>query len=140
MPGQVSLEKPLHGWSAFHMGNWSGRLSYVDDPAFDLLWAMERAARTRRPSSVKFDAEGYEFIIVFDLAEQYVITDDADANSRLDVIDVPLRDIAPGIIRDIKADLDLWAAFPAGIEDSAAQIEERKINLGILLSVVAERL
>ena len=140
MPGQVSLEKPLHGWSTLHMGNWSGRLSYVDDPAFDLLWAMERAVRTRRPSAVKFDAEEYGFIIVFDLAEQYVITDDEDANSRLDIIDIPLRDIAPGIIRDIKADLDVWAAFPADIEDSAAQIEERKINLGILLSVVEERL
>nr|DAH36684.1 MAG TPA: hypothetical protein [Caudoviricetes sp.] len=34
----------------------------------------------------------------------------------------------------------MWAAFPAGIENSAAQIEERKINLGILLSVVEERL
>ena len=137
---EIRLETPQHGWSKLHMGNWSGRLSYVDDPAFDSLWAMERAVRTRRPSAVKFDAEEYGFIIVFDLAEQYVITDDEDANSRLDIIDIPLRDIAPGVIRDIKAELDLWAAFPADIEDSAAQIEERKINLGILLSVVEERL
>ena len=43
-------------------------------------------------------------------------------------------------VRDIRKDLDLWAAFPAGAEDSQFELEDRKIDLGILLSVVEKRL
>lgn len=56
------------------MGTWSDRLSYLDDPAFDLLWAVERVLRTSQPSAVKFDAEGHEYTIVFDRYDQFIIT------------------------------------------------------------------
>lgn len=135
---KVRLETPQHGWSKLHMGSWSGRLSYVDDPAFDLLWAVERALRTKQPSAVRFDAEGHEYIIIFDWYDQFVITDrDTPA---LTWIDMKLKDVAAALVRDIRKDLDLWAAFPAGAEDSQFELEDRKIDLGILLSVVEKRL
>lgn len=120
------------------MGTWSDRLRYLDDPAFDLLWAVERALRTKQPSAVKFDAEGHEYTIVFDWDNQFVITDrDVPELAR---IEIKLEDIAAGLVRDIRKDLDLWAAFPAGAEDSQFELEDRKIDLGILLSVVEKRL
>lgn len=135
---EVMLETPQHGWSELHMGTWSDRLSYLDDPAFDLLWAVERALRTKQPSAVRFDAEGYEYIIVFDWYDQFVITDrDTPGLTR---IGIELEDIAAGLVRDIRKDLDLWAAFPADAEDSQSELEDRKIDLGILLSVVEKRL
>lgn len=51
-----------------------------------------------------------------------------------------LKDIAAGLVRDIRKDLDLWADFPAGIEDGQSELEDRKADLGILLSVVEKRL
>lgn len=135
---EVRLETPQHGWSKLHMGSWSGRLSYVDDPAFDLLWAVERALRTKQPSAVRFDAEGHEYIIIFDWCDQFVITD--RDTPELTRIDMKLKDVAAALVRDIRKDLDLWAAFPAGAEDSQFELEDRKIDLGILLSVVEKRL
>lgn len=135
---EVRLETPQHGWSKLHMGSWSGRLSYVDDPAFDLLWAVERALRTKQPSAVRFDAEGHEYIIIFDWYDQFVITD--HDTPELTRIDMKLKDVAAALVRDIRKDLDLWAAFPAGAEDSQFELEDRKIDLGILLSVVEKRL
>ena len=120
------------------MGSWSGRLSYVDDPAFDLLWAVERALRTKQPSAVRFDAEGHEYIIIFDWYDQFVITD--RDTPELTRIDMKLKDVAAALVRDIRKDLDLWEAFPAGAEDSQFELEDRKIDLGILLSVVEKRL
>lgn len=135
---EVRLETPQHGWSKLHMGSWSGRLSYVDDPAFDLLWAVERALRTKQPSAVRFDAEGHEYIIIFDWYDQFVITD--RDTPELTRIDMKLKDVAAALVRDIRKDLDLWAAFPASAEDSQFELEDRKIDLGILLSVVEKRL
>ena len=135
---EVRLETPQHGWSKLHMGSWSGRLSYVDDPAFDLLWAVERALRTKQPSAVRFDAEGHEYIIIFDWYDQFVITD--RDTPELTRIDMKLKDVAAALVRDIRKDLDLWAAFPADAEDSQFELEDRKIDLGILLSVVEKRL
>lgn len=135
---EVRLETPQHSWSKLHMGSWSGRLSYVDDPAFDLLWAVERALRTKQPSAVRFDAEGHEYIIIFDWYDQFVITD--RDTPELTRIDMKLKDVAAALVRDIRKDLDLWAAFLAGAEDSQFELEDRKIDLGILLSVVEKRL
>lgn len=136
--GNVGLSTPKHGWSSFHMGEWSDRLSYLDDPAFDLLWAVERVLRTRQPSAAKFDAEGHEYTIVFDWHDQCVITD--DDTFTLTHVDMKLEDVAAGLVRDIRKDLDLWAAFPVGAEGSQVELEDRKIDLGILLSVVEKRL
>ena len=135
---EIKLETPQHGWSKLYMGSWSGRLSYVDDPAFDLLWAVERALRTKQPSAVRFDAEGHEYIIIFDWYDQFVITD--RDTPELTRIDMKLKDVAAALVRDIRKDLDLWATFPAGAEDSQFELEDRKIDLGILLSVVEKRL
>ena len=135
---EIRLETPRHGWSELHMGTWSDRLSYLDDPAFDLLWAVERALRTHRPSAVEFDAEEHGYIIVFDWCDQFIIAD--DGTFTLTHVDIKLEEVAAGLVRDIRKDLDLWAAFPAGAEDSQSELEDRKIDLGILLSVVEKRL
>lgn len=135
---EIRLETPQHGWSELHMGTWSDRLSYLDDPAFDLLWAVERALRTKRPSAVKFGAEGHEYTIVFDWDNQFVITD--RDTPELTRIEMKLKDVAAALVRDIRKGLDLWAAFPAGAEDNQSELEDRKIDLGILLSVVEKRL
>lgn len=120
------------------MGTWSDRLSYLDDPAFDLLWAVERVLRTSQPSAVKFDAEGHEYTIVFDRYDQFIIT--GGDTFTLTHVDMKLEDVAAGLVRDIRKDLDLWAAFPVRVEDGRSELEDRKIDLRILLSVVEKKL
>ena len=66
------LSTPKYGWSTITIGNWSDRCSYIDDVPFMLLSAVDEVIRTRTTYSVKFDAEGYEYIIVFDEFEAIV--------------------------------------------------------------------
>ena len=46
---------------------WSDRCSYLDDVLFLLLEGIEEALRTGNPVAARFDAEGWEYLIVFDL-------------------------------------------------------------------------
>lgn len=79
------LKEPKHGWSQITIGNWSDRCSYLDDVPFLLLEGMEGVCRTGNPVVAKFDAEGWEYLIVFDVYEDAVYglhTKDAGRNCR----------------------------------------------------------
>ena len=135
---EVMLPPPQCGWSELHMGTWSDRLSYLDDPAFDLLWAVERVLRTSQPSAVKFDAEGHEYTIVFDRYDQFIIT--GGDTFTLTHVDMKLEDVAAGLARDIRKDIDRWAAFPVRVEVNPKEIEDRQVTLENLLSIVEKKL
>lgn len=103
------LDTPKHGWGKIHIGAWSDRCSYLDDVPMKLLEAFMRCFREPEPQSVRFDAEGYEYIIVFDTYQTYVITSKDD--DELTVLDVDYRTLAAECITDTRRDLDAWAAF-----------------------------
>lgn len=103
------LDAPKLGWSKIHIGAWSDRCSYLDDVPMKLLEAFVRCFRESEPQSVRFDAEGYEYILVFDTYQTCVITS-KDGNE-LTVLDVDYRTLAAKCITDIRRDLDAWAAF-----------------------------
>ena len=103
------LDAPKLGWSKIHIGAWSDRCSYLDDVPMKLLEAFVRCFRESEPQSVRFDAEGYEYILVFDTYQTCVITS-KDGNE-LTVLDVYYRTLAAECITDIRRDLDAWAAF-----------------------------
>ena len=68
------LDRPFCGWSKITIGSWSNRRSYLDDVPFILLQVISGLLSTMRPTSVKFDAEGYEFILVFDYGVVHIIS------------------------------------------------------------------
>lgn len=103
------LDAPKLGWSKIHIGAWSDRCSYLDDVPMKLLEAFVRCFRESEPQSVRFDAEGYEYILVFDTYQTCVITS-KDGNE-LTVLDVDYRTLAAECITDIRRDLDAWVAF-----------------------------
>ena len=103
------LDAPKLGWRKIHIGAWSDRCSYLDDVPMKLLEAFVRCFRESEPQSVRFDAEGYEYILVFDTYQTCVITS-KDGNE-LTVLDVDYRTLAAECITDIRRDLDAWAAF-----------------------------
>lgn len=103
------LDAPKLGWSKIHIGAWSDRRSYLDDVPMKLLEAFVRCFRESEPQSVRFDAEGYEYILVFDTYQTCVITS-KDGNE-LTVLDVDYRTLVAECITDIRRDLDAWEAF-----------------------------
>jgi hypothetical protein len=132
------IETPKYGWSKITIGDWSDRCSYIDDVPFKLLETIESAVRIRRPVSVKFDAEGWEYIIIFDMRKIHIVTNDFNSDYKYDTIEISLTDIAKDLIADIRKDLDAWSEW--GFNMSEDEISERKKDLSVLCKMIERRL
>lgn len=115
------LLKPKYGWSRLEIGNWSDRISYLDDAAFMLLETIIKSYEEPNIQSVEFDAEGYEWKLVFDGEKVTVITEKDE--TEITNLDVSRTDIAKGIIDDIRHDVRDWVNFVYWDLDEAAQKE-----------------
>ena len=132
------LDTPKHGWSSIHIGAWSDRCSYLDDVPMKLLEAFLRCFRCHEPQSVRFDAEGYEYIIVFDIYQTYVIT--SDDEDRLAVLDATYRKLAPECIADIRRDLDAWVNFRVCDYEGPSKQQKCKDEICRLCDVIESRI
>ena len=103
------LLKPKYGWSRLEIGSWSDRISYLDDAAFMLLETIIKSYEEPAIQDVEFDAEGYEWKLVFDGEKATVITEKDE--TEITNLDVSRKDIAKGIINDIRHDVREWVHF-----------------------------
>jgi hypothetical protein len=131
------LKTPWCGWSEITIGNWHDRCSYLDDVPYMLLETVDDVNRTGRPSSVKFDAEGYHYIIVFDMYETHIICDSFDIGYDLHTIEINIKDLIRDLLADIRRDLDAWGKW---CSDSDYETEERKADLDAWCNVIEKRL
>lgn len=143
------LSKPKGGWSDITIGNWSDRCSYLDDVPFQLLKAIERVCKKEGIGSVKFDAEGWEYIIVFDLFNTHIISDKLDEDEGIFYsvegfnyfsIDTDYRELAKELISDIRRDVDGWSTWFSYRDMSEDEISERKENLLILCEMIEKKI
>jgi hypothetical protein len=129
------LDTPSHGWSRITIGDWSDRCSYLTDVPFDILEAMNDALYSRRPCSVKFDAEGWEYIIVFDMYDTHIISNGLDKDTLeeipyfLNTTHMDLRNLAKELITDIRNDLYAWVDWECWHPLSEEEFEIREHNL-----------
>lgn len=133
------LDTPRHGWSTIKIGGWSDRCSYLDDVPFMLPKALEEACRTGRPVSVKFDAEGYEYIIVFDEYEAHIITE-TDTGHELKTIETTPRALERELIADIRKDISGWSSWPDYGDMSDDELQERTKDLSMLCDILEKRI
>ncbi len=122
------LSTPKHGWSEITIGNWSDRCSYLDDVPFDLLKAIKHLYETYyTPVCVCFDAEGYEYTIVFDLFYTHIISSKSDGEGfNYFSIDINIDDLAKELISDIRRDIDGWSKWLCYSDKPEDNIFERK--------------
>ena len=130
----MMLDTPRYGWSNIHIGTWSDRCSYLDDVPVKLLETFLHCYRCSEPQSVRFDAEGYEYIIVFDTYQTYVIT--SDDEDKLTVLDATYRKLAPECITDIRRDLDAWVDFQVCDYEGPSKQQKRKDEICRLCDVI----
>ena len=134
----MMLDTPRYGWSNIHIGTWSDRCSYLDDVPVKLLETFLHCYRCSEPQSVRFDAEGYEYIIVFDTYQTYVIT--SDDEDKLTVLDATYRKLAPECITDIRRDLDAWVDFQVCDYEGPSKQQKRKDEICRLCDVIESRI
>lgn len=133
---------PGFGWSHISIQGknlgWEDRMSYLDDVAFELLRAMIESCKEHRPVAVKFDAEGYEYILVIDWLRTYVIYQDSaivqmagfeEENSSFIALDAKREDLAKELIQDVRENSLAWATFCCDFEGGEEEAAKRETEL-----------
>jgi len=92
-----------------------------------------------KPVSVKFDAEGWEYIIVFDWTETYIISGKGDGHTLI-TIEINRDDLAKDLVSDIHRDLGGWSSWVdyGGMTDD--ERNERSKDLLILCEMLERRI
>ena len=137
------LENPKHGWVKIHLGDFCDRASYLTDVIYDVLEALIQVLERKGPASVYFDAEGWEWYIVFTWYETFIIdypyrTDEEYMNSvddkpELTVIDMRIEDIAKEVIKDFEKDYNEWVHWLPWNES-----KEREKELNQMINKIKE--
>ena len=134
------LSKPHGGWSTITIGDWSDRCSYLTDVPYDLMHALEFAIRTHRTTLATFDAEGWEYTIVFEWQHTHIITN-KDDEYKLYSFPIGRDQIATEFIADIRENLDDWAEWKHwGGFMSEDEFKERQANLEWFCEQIEKRM
>lgn len=133
------LDAPKYGWSKITIGDWSDRCSYLDDVPFMLLEGLEEICRTGNPIAAKFDAEGYEYIIIFDRYETHIITE-AETGYILKTVETTPEEMAAELIHDILENIESWSRWMNYGDMTDDELHERKKDLSALCSILEKRI
>lgn len=135
----MRLKRPQYGWSELQIGDWTGTLSYINDAGNELLWAINRVVTKGDPSVILFDAEGYEWMMVLNQFEQHILRETGEGWNH-HTLNIKIKDLAAPIVQQIADDVDEWAAFPVDVEPGSKEFEERRVNMDLLLAILAHRI
>ena len=116
---------------------WSDRASYLTDVHFDLLETIIRWFELKVPQCVSFDAEGWEYIVVFDWCRTYAIDSFDSDEEKLFVINKGIKEMSVEIYNDIynyREDWYSWSAYSGSEEE----ITKHKAKLDNLLKKLYE--
>lgn len=103
------LSKPKYGWSTITIGDWSDRCSYLTDVPFQLLEAMCDSCKNHKPAAETFDAEGWDYTIIFDWLEIHIII--SKDSFELKTIEINRDELAKELVEDIRNNIDEWASW-----------------------------
>lgn len=107
------LSKPQFGWTDIIIGDWTGKLSYIDDVPVVLLNAFYNVFSNQKPEAVCFDAEGINYWIVFDLSDTIIVTEDENCQYSVSHQDIGIKELSLELCNDIHANLDEWTHWTA---------------------------
>lgn len=103
------LSHPKYGWATVNLNSFKGRVSYLNDIAFDWLKALKVAIENKTVATLYGDEEGSDFYIVLDNYYGFVIVN----RDKLETIEIDygLIDFAQELCNAIRTDLKGWARF-----------------------------
>lgn len=132
------LIRPQNGWSRITIKDWSERCSYLDDVPMKLLDAFALTIFYKTPNFVRFDAEGWEYLIVFSVNSVEIFTEnptDEYYNTpiyRYQFIPINLKELALELLSDVRQNLEAWVLWNTNTTEAEFckwLRENRKTNL-----------
>lgn len=119
------LSVPMHGWVDITIGDWSDRASYLTDLPCDLLDALITKLQNWIPTCISCDAEGWEYIIVFDSHNIHIIESKDDFS--LISIEKSIREVAEEVYNDISEHVYEWSLWNYDTEDEEKRISNERV-------------
>lgn len=98
-----------HGWGTFKLGNFTGRLSYIEDVPVDLLQAFIDW-HDKGSGCAWIDEEGTGFTLVLTQYSAYVIVERGGVEL-IDLSELKIEEIEKELIDDIESDFEGWVKF-----------------------------
>ena len=133
------LEKPYAGWTNIKIKNWSDRASYLTNIHLDFLNSLINSYKNYTVASVKYDAEGWEGIIVIDDYSTYIIKyEDKSGKPYVLEIEIDKDDVSKELIKDIEDNLEEWCAWDISGVDEEQDKKQIKKNKKIILKLISE--
>lgn len=120
---------PGCGWVNITIGDWTDRASYLTDPHIEILKSLINKYKNYTPATIKCDAEGWEYLIVIDDYDVFIIddkNDDIDYTYRH--FDINSKKLSQEVIEDIERDIDAWANWSYN-EETPEELEKNKKEL-----------
>ncbi len=113
------------GWVTIEIGDFSEGAGYLNDIPIDTLEALINSYENNIPAVIKYDTEGWQFIVVIDNQRTYIIDEsflDADCPRRgkremLTVVNISKNEIVGEILMDIINDLNEWVLWNGCLPD-----------------------
>ena len=133
---ELMLSKPKHGWAEINLDDFKGRVSYLNDIAFDWLKALKVAIENETIATLYGDEEGSDFYIVLDDYYGFV-TVCRDSFETIE-INYNKRFFAQELCNDIRVNLEGWATFCDYDIDNEEDREKKKEELLNLIAEVQE--
>lgn len=103
------IQNNRHGWGTFKLGNFTGRISYIEDVPVDLLQAFIDW-HDKGSGCAWIDEEGTEFTFVLTPYSAYVIVERGGVEL-IDLSELKIEEIEKELIDDIENDLTGWSEF-----------------------------
>lgn len=103
------LSRPKNGWSTLKIGNFSSRVSYLTDVPYECLNACLAALKYNIPLAMSFDAEGWEFEVLSNNINTYIIMNDENGEDILKKEDVSKMELIKSIVDNIELNISDWA-------------------------------
>lgn len=130
------LSRPVHGWTDITIGDWKDRASYLTSVPCDMLDKVADILENRLPTCVYCDAEGWEYIIVFDHFTTFIIHQ--EESNQLISVDIKIEDIAKELLKDIKDYFEDWVIWEPdcdknNVEEYRNQLKEKVERLENLI-------
>lgn len=120
-----------NGWCTVTLGDFSSRASYLTDVPFDCIDAAIHAIESHMPFCVRFDAEGWDFYVMSDVCNTYVVVEKEDTIFYKCGSVVDKDDIALQIYKDISEDFDEWVSFFYEYVDDPYEESENESNASL---------
>ena len=120
------LSIPEYGWVNISIEDWEDRASYLTDPHLDLIDAFITLFNDKKITAVNFDAEGWEYKIVFDFYSVYII-DEKEDKPKLYRFDHSATMLAEELYKDISQNLYAWSVWDCVIEKEEDRIKNENI-------------